>query len=101
LLRQLSPLPAPGGLAADAAPLLVAPREIALRAIGALVAQVAGPCAPPRLERLERLGEALLQALARRRRFAATLAGTKLALSAKGRLSVTREGVRSRGKAPD
>lgn len=88
LLRTIArPAPASGAVQVDAARLAAAPREVALRALAALLARVGAAPFPPRLDALEAAFEALTQPAARTR----TLLGCVLARDAEGALWVGRE----------
>ena len=81
----------------DVSALASMPEEIALRILAGIIAAAGGGAV--RLERVESLCEALLTALRARAPVSSTLAGLLVRLTADGALTLTREGVRRRGRA--
>lgn len=98
MMTQINAVPDGQSISAAIAPLAHAPQEIALRVIGALVEQVRRPGKPVRLDALERLCARLLPALGQSCAVAATLAGTRLVLDTRQRLSIAPEKPRKRGR---
>ncbi len=72
------------------------PEEIALRVLGAAIARFS-PHKPLRLDRAENLLERLLVAQKAKKRLTATLGGVCVRLSSEGKLTLQREGERTRG----
>jgi tRNA(Ile)-lysidine synthase len=95
------------GLAAEAgtvclqgAVLAEEPFEIALRVLGLALLACRGEAEPWRLQRLESCTERLRQALGRRERLRLTLAGTVILLDREGRIHISPEPPRRRGRYP-
>lgn len=84
----------------DATPLRAEPEEIVLRVLGILLASAAGDglrATRLRLDRLEQLTGKVIRALRDAAPLAATLAGARITLNAKGHLKLRPEGSRTRG----
>lgn len=94
--RVASPVRAAGHYEADLAAAADAPPEIALRLLRRAIEHVAGT-APPRLDRLEALSDAVWAALRAGAAHRATLGGTRVMLDTAGRLAIVFEAPRRRG----
>lgn len=92
---ELSAERGPGLFRAEAAALRALPRELLLRLLTTEIARIGG--GEPRLERLERAGERLAEALAADGRFKTTLGGACLTLAG-GALAITPEPPRRRAE---
>ena len=97
VMAMLNPELEPGRWSAVLVPVRTVAPEIVQRILGRAVLDVAGARQLP-LEKLEVLADTLRAALDARRAFRGTLAGTLLALDAAGRLVVTPEPSRRRGR---